>query len=73
MACKTKLRYSQEGLQNAIRAVENGKSLSAAAAEFSIPKSTLYGQTSGIHKRIGRGGPTVLQLSDEQEIVLFTS
>ena len=35
-----------------------------------MPKSTLHGQISGMRKRIGSGAPTVLQRSDEQEIVL---
>ena len=44
--------------------------MSAAAAEFCVPKSTLYGQTSGMHKRVGSGAPTVLSHHDEQEMVL---
>ncbi len=44
--------------------------VSAAAAEFGIPKSTLHGHTSGLCKHVRSGAPTVLQLQDEQEIVL---
>ena len=47
-----------------------GGSVSAAAAEFGVPKSTLYGQTSGMHGRIGSGAPTVLEHRDEQQIVI---
>lgn len=57
MACKRK----QTNLRNAIAAVESGKSLSAASREFAVPKSTLYGHTSGLC--------TVLQYHDEHEIV----
>ena len=70
MVCKKNTRYMQEDLQFAVREVEGGNSLSAAAAEFGIPKATLHGHTSGLCKHVGSGAPTVLQLQDEQEIVL---
>ena len=70
MACKQK-RYSQEDLKNAILAVQDGKSISSAAAEFCVPKSTLHGQISGMRKRIGSGAPTILQRSDEHSLARY--
>ena len=67
MACKTKQLYLQKNLQSAIKAVKGGKSVSAAAAEFGVPKSTLYGH---MHGRIGSGAPTVLEHRDEQQSVI---
>jgi hypothetical protein len=45
--------------------VKDGKSLTCAAAEFGVPKSTLHGHTSGQRKHTGSGAPTVLQKGDE--------
>ena len=72
MACKPKSGacYAKESLQNAVRAVQDGSSVNAAAKDFGVPKSTLHDHVSGKYKRIGSGGRTVLALQDEQEIVL---
>lgn len=52
-----------------IIAVKTGMSVSAAAAEFNVPKS-LYDQISGMHHQIS---PTVLQHCDKQECVHMPS
>ena len=71
MACKSKYSYSKESLKEAITACqENGMKVRQAAAVYSVPKSTLHDHVKGKYKAIGAGGPTVLSLEDEQEIVI---
>ena len=70
MAYKQKRSYSKESLENAIASCksENLK-VREAAKLFGVPKNTSHDHVNGKYDATCAGGPTVLQLKVEQEIV----
>lgn len=60
-------QYSEDSLDQAIKAVKNGMSIRTAAASFSVPRSTLRDQLKGRHPRRS-GGQCVLS-PDEERII----
>lgn len=62
-------RYSEEDLQKAIAAIENGMAKREAAKRFSVPRATLQFRLSDRYVKPSHGPPTVLS-SDEEKLIV---
>ena len=64
-----KKSYSVESFKSAIAEAQAGESsVRAVAKKYGIPSSTLHDHVHDTSRKIGAGGPTVLQRSEEREI-----
>ena len=63
-------QYSEESLKNALKAIEDGKSLREAASIFGVPKSTLHLKLKNNETTNSiKGAPTILTEQEENKIV----
>lgn len=64
------IRYSQEEMQNALEAVENGGSYKSVSKQFGIPRTTLmYKHQGKLPKNCRMGPKTVLTMEEENLLV----
>ena len=63
-------KYSEEQMEAALEACFNGMSLTSAAKQFGVPKTTLYHRLNGKHS--GKvGSPNILPPEIEKRLVVM--
>lgn len=70
MAPSKKLQYSEQDLQNALLAVENGMSFYKASQIYNIPKTTLLYKKSGKTPMARRMGPETILSEEEENLIV---
>ena len=66
----SKMKWSEEDMEKAIRHAKHHKNISTAAKLFKVPRTTLHDRLSGrVAKGAKVGHPTVLTAAEEAEVV----
>ncbi|KAJ8926254.1 hypothetical protein NQ314_021375 [Rhamnusium bicolor] len=65
-----KLQYSEQDLQNALLAVENGLSYNKASKSFKIPKTTLIYKYQGKTPMPRKMGPSIILTAEEENLLV---